>query len=47
MIGPPGELEALAESLLSTEHGADGLPRRIGLELYHDRTDRRFGSPAR
>ena len=36
MIGPPGELEALAESLLSTERGADELPRRIGLELYRD-----------
>ena len=36
LIGPPGELEALAESLLSTEHGADELPRRIGLELYRD-----------
>jgi hypothetical protein len=36
MIGPPGELETLDESLLSTEHGADELPRRIGLELYRD-----------
>jgi hypothetical protein len=36
LIGPPDGLEALAESLLSTEHGADELPRRIGLELYRE-----------
>jgi hypothetical protein len=27
-------LERLAETLISTEYGADGAPRRIGLELY-------------
>jgi hypothetical protein len=29
-----GEVEELAETLLSTEYGPDGLPRRVGLELY-------------
>jgi hypothetical protein len=32
-----GEVEELAETLISTEYGPDGLPRRVGLELY--RTD--------
>jgi hypothetical protein len=36
MIGPPGELEQLAEPLVSTEYGGDQVPRRIGLELYRD-----------
>ena len=30
------EPEALAEALVSTEYGADGEVRRIGLELYHE-----------
>jgi hypothetical protein len=29
-----GESQAFAETLLSTEYGADGEPRRVGLELY-------------
>ena len=29
-----GDVEALDEALLSTEYGPDGLPRRVGLELY-------------
>jgi hypothetical protein len=32
-----GEPEALAEALMSTEYGADGEIRRIGLELYQER----------
>lgn len=35
-IGEIGAFEQLAEALLSTEYGADGLPSRVGLELYHD-----------
>jgi hypothetical protein len=31
-----GEVEDLDEVLLSTEYGPDGLPRRLGLELYRD-----------
>jgi hypothetical protein len=31
-----GPVEDLAEALLSTEYGPDGLPRRLGLELYRD-----------
>lgn len=34
LLGPAGELEPLAQVLVSTEYGPDGLPRRIGLELY-------------
>jgi hypothetical protein len=37
VIGAMGSTEDFAqlhETLLSTEYGADGLPRRIGLELY-------------
>ena len=34
LLGPPDALERLAEVLLSTEYGPDGLPRRVGLELY-------------
>ncbi len=33
-LGEPGSFSALDETLLSTEYGADRLPRRIGLELY-------------
>ena len=29
-----GEVNGLDEALLSTEYGPDGLPRRVGLELY-------------
>ena len=29
-----GEVNRLDEALLSTEYGPDGLPRRVGLELY-------------
>ena len=29
-----GNIEALEETLLSVEYDADGLPRRVGLELY-------------
>jgi hypothetical protein len=39
VAGVLGDAEApdrLAEALLSTEFGADGLPSRIGLELYRD-----------
>lgn len=35
-VGEPGSFSALDEALLSTEYGADRLPRRIGLELYPD-----------
>jgi hypothetical protein len=38
VAGALGDLQApdrLAEALLSTEYGADGLPSRVGLELYH------------
>jgi hypothetical protein len=31
-----GEVEDLDEVLLSTEYAPDGLPRRLGLELYRD-----------
>jgi hypothetical protein len=31
-----GAAEDLAEVLLSTEYGPDGLPRRLGLELYRE-----------
>ncbi len=37
VAGALGDLEAfeqLAETLFSTEYGSDGLPRRVGLELY-------------
>ena len=37
VAGALGDLESfeqLAETLLSTEYGSDGLPRRVGLELY-------------
>lgn len=34
--GNPEALEQLAETLVSTEYGPDGAPRRIGLELYRD-----------
>ena len=34
--GGGGELEQLDEILLSTEYGADGAIRRLGLELYPD-----------
>jgi hypothetical protein len=33
-LGPPGEFAGLERALLSTEYGPDGLPRRVGLELY-------------
>ena len=36
MRGPEGEAIAVAETLLSTEYGPDGAPRRIGLELWGD-----------
>jgi hypothetical protein len=32
--GVPGAAERLERALLSTEYGPDGLPRRVGLELY-------------
>jgi hypothetical protein len=35
-LGDPQAPERLTEALLSTEYGADGLPSRIGLELYRD-----------
>jgi hypothetical protein len=35
-LGDSEALDRLAEALLSTEYGADGLPSRIGLELYRD-----------
>jgi hypothetical protein len=31
-----GAVEDLSETLLSTEYGPDGLPRRLGLELYRN-----------
>lgn len=34
LLGSDGSVSGLDESLLSTEYGPDGLPRRIGLELY-------------
>jgi hypothetical protein len=34
LLGPADALERLAAVLLSTEYGPDGLPRRVGLELY-------------
>ena len=33
-LGQASELQRLDEVLLSTEYGPDGIPRRIGLELY-------------
>ena len=33
-IGAPGAFAGLERALLSTEYGPDGLPRRVGLELY-------------
>ena len=39
VAGALGDSQApsrLSEALLSTEYGADGLPSRIGLELYRD-----------
>lgn len=39
VAGALGDREAfdqLAEALFSTEYGPDGLPRRIGVELYRD-----------
>lgn len=35
-LGDSQAPDRLAEALLSTEYGADGLPSRIGLELYRD-----------
>lgn len=35
-LGPAGELARLTETLLSTEFGADGTLRRVGLELYRE-----------
>jgi hypothetical protein len=37
-IGEPDGFERIDEVLLSTEYGSDGLPRRVGLELYPDQT---------
>lgn len=33
-IGSAGSFTQIEETLLSTEQGADGVPRRVGLELY-------------
>ena len=35
-LGGAEGFDQLAEALLSTEYGPDGLPRRVGLELYRD-----------
>lgn len=35
-LATPEELERFEQALVSTEYGADALPRRIGLELYRD-----------
>ena len=36
LLGDSTALDPLAEALLSTEYGPDGLPSRVGLELYRD-----------
>ena len=39
-------LRAARETLLSTEYGTDGLPRRVGLELYRSEGGSRSGTRA-
>jgi hypothetical protein len=39
LLGDSTGFDPLAETLLSTEYGGDGLPGRIGLELYRDGSD--------
>ena len=36
LVRPEGERVELAQALVSTEYRSDGLPERIGLELYPD-----------
>jgi hypothetical protein len=36
LVDPEGEPRPLQEVLISTEHGPDGAPRRLGLELYEE-----------
>ena len=36
LLGDSTGFDPLAETLVSTEYGRDGLPGRVGLELYRD-----------
>jgi hypothetical protein len=39
VVPPDGEPQAIEEALVSTEYGADGSIRRLGLELYKENDD--------